>query len=212
MTTSDTMGGEILAMLGWGLMNSVLLFLVAGILGIGLARVFIGFHLRGGLARYAVGGWIAVFQSLPLLVLLLLLHLGLPHAGIRLSGLAVAVIGLVCVFSAALAEAVLGAMRDVPQAEAEAAAMLGAPPWLISADIALPQAWRRARGRLARQGMVLARDTALASVVAMPELLHQALAAEAAFDSPAPLIAAALLYLAILLPARQLVRRQEARS
>lgn len=198
----DSMTGEVIAMLGWGLMNSVLLFLVAAAFGFGLARLLVRISLGAAFTRQVVGAWVAIFQTLPLLVLLVLIHGALPYAGIRLSGFAVAVIGLACVFSAAIADAVLLAMRHVSRAEHDGALILGAPSWLIEAEITLPQAWRRARGELAARGMGLAKDTSLASVVAMPELLHQALDAEERFSSPAPLIAAALLYLVILLPAR----------
>jgi polar amino acid transport system permease protein len=44
------------------------------------------------------------------------------------------------------------------------------------------------------------KDTALASVVAMPDLLKQATQAQAVAANPTPLIAAAVIYLAFLLP------------
>ena len=56
------------------------------------------------------------------------------------------------------------------------------------------------------------KDTALASVVAMPDLLKQATQAQALAANPTPLIAAALIYLVILLPLVRLVGRLEARG
>ena len=55
------------------------------------------------------------------------------------------------------------------------------------------------------------KDTALASVVAMPDLLKQATQAQALAANPTPLIGAALLYLALLLPLVRLVGYFEAR-
>ena len=55
------------------------------------------------------------------------------------------------------------------------------------------------------------KDTALASVVAMPDLLKQATQAQALEAIPTPLIAAAGLYLLILLPLVAMVRRLERR-
>ena len=49
------------------------------------------------------------------------------------------------------------------------------------------------------------KDTALASVVAMPDLLKQANQAQALAANPTPLIAAAAIYLLILLPLVRLV-------
>ena len=55
------------------------------------------------------------------------------------------------------------------------------------------------------------KDTALASVVAMPDLLKQATQAQALAANPSPLIGAAAIYLAFLLPAVLLVTRLERR-
>jgi polar amino acid transport system permease protein len=55
------------------------------------------------------------------------------------------------------------------------------------------------------------KDTALASVVAMPDLLKQATQAQALTANPTPLIGAAVLYLALLLPLVRLVGYVEAR-
>ena len=55
------------------------------------------------------------------------------------------------------------------------------------------------------------KDTALASVVAMPDLLKQATQAQALAANPTPLISAALIYLVILLPCVRLVGVAERR-
>ena len=55
------------------------------------------------------------------------------------------------------------------------------------------------------------KDTALASVVAMPDLLKQATQAQALAANPTPLIAAAGIYLVMLLPLVRLVGLLEAR-
>ena len=55
------------------------------------------------------------------------------------------------------------------------------------------------------------KDTALASVVALPDLLKQATQAQALAANPSPLIGAALIYLIILLPLVRAVARLERR-
>jgi polar amino acid transport system permease protein len=55
------------------------------------------------------------------------------------------------------------------------------------------------------------KDTALASVVAMPDLLKQATQAQALAANPTPLIGAALIYLLLLLPAVRVVGALEKR-
>jgi polar amino acid transport system permease protein len=56
------------------------------------------------------------------------------------------------------------------------------------------------------------KDTALASVVAMPDLLKQATQAQALAANPTPLVGAALLYLLLLLPLVQMVGWVERRN
>ena len=53
---------------------------------------------------------------------------------------------------------------------------------------------------LASYGVAIMKDTSLASVVAMEDLLKQATDAQALFANPTPLVLAALLYIAILWP------------
>jgi polar amino acid transport system permease protein len=55
------------------------------------------------------------------------------------------------------------------------------------------------------------KDTALASVVAMPDLLKQATQAQALSANPTPLIGAALIYVALLWPLVSIVARLEKR-
>ena len=58
----------------------------------------------------------------------------------------------------------------------------------------------------------LFKDTSLASVVALPELLKEANDAQALHANPSPLIGAALIYLAFLWPMVRLVAKLEERA
>jgi polar amino acid transport system permease protein len=78
-------------------------------------------------------------------------------------------------------------------------------------SVVLPQALRIVTPPLTGNCINVLKDTALASVVAMPELLKQATQAQALAANPTPLVGAALLYLALLLPLMRLVGRFEAR-
>ena len=55
------------------------------------------------------------------------------------------------------------------------------------------------------------KDTALASVVAMPDLLKQATQAQALAANPTPLVGAAVIYLIFLLPMVRIVGTLERR-
>ena len=77
------------------------------------------------------------------------------------------------------------------------------------ADVVLPQAIRIVIPPLTNNCINVMKDTALASVVAMPDLLKQATQAQALEANPTPLIVAALMYIAILWPLVYMVGRME---
>jgi polar amino acid transport system permease protein len=76
-------------------------------------------------------------------------------------------------------------------------------------DIILPQAIRIVIPPLTNNCINVMKDTALASVVAMPDLLKQATQAQALNANPTPLIGAALIYVALLWPMVAVVERLE---
>lgn len=193
-----------------GLVVTVLLAAGAMILGGALGVALCLGRLNGGpLLRGLAGGWIDLFRALPLLVLLILIYGVLPFAGIAVPGFVAALIGLGLVFSAEAAEALRAAVEGLPRGQVEAARALGVADAAVLRDILMPQAVGAALPVLAAQGVGLAKDTALASVVAVPDLLRQAMDAQRLAANPTPLIAAALIYLAVLLPALRLVRALE---
>ena len=75
----------------------------------------------------------------------------------------------------------------------------------------LPQAIKIVIPPLTNNSINVIKDTALASVVAMPDLLKQATQAQALAANPSPLIGAAIIYIAILWPLVALVTRLERR-
>jgi polar amino acid transport system permease protein len=78
-------------------------------------------------------------------------------------------------------------------------------------DVILPQAIRIVIPPLTNNCINVLKDTALASVVAMPDLLKQATQAQALSANPTPLIGAAVIYLLLLLPMVRFVARLEKR-
>jgi polar amino acid transport system permease protein len=78
-------------------------------------------------------------------------------------------------------------------------------------DVVLPQAVKIVIPPLTNNCINVIKDTALASVVAMPDLLKQATQAQALEANPTPLIVAALMYVALLWPLVMLVGRLEKR-
>jgi len=156
--------------------------------------------------------YIDVFRALPILVLLILVYYALPFVGIRLDSFTSATLALSMVLAAFTAEVCRAGIQNVPKGQFEAAASLGMPFWQSMRKIILPQAIRVIIPPLTSNSISVFKDTALASVVAMPDLLKQANDAQAMMANPTPLIGAALIYLAILWPMVRLVGYLEARN
>jgi polar amino acid transport system permease protein len=195
-----------------GLSTTVLLGLASIVLGLagGLALALMRLYGRPILRLPAVA-FIDVFRAIPLLVLLVVVYYALPFLGLRLSPFAAATTSLSLVAAAYSAEIFRAGIEAVPKGQFEAARALGLKPWIVMARVVLPQAVRIVVPPLTSNSINVLKDTALASVVAMPDLLKQATQAQALSANPTPLIAAAGIYLLMLLPLVRLVGLLEAR-
>lgn len=161
--------------------------------------------------RFLTRVYIDIFRSIPLLVLLIIVYYALPFVGLRLSPFVSAMAALTLVSGAYAAEIFRAGIEAVPKGQFEASAALGLSGRQTMADVILPQAVRIVIPPLTNNSINVVKDTALASVVAMPDLLKQATQAQALAANPTPLIVAAAIYVAFLWPLVALVSRMERR-
>lgn len=185
--------------------TSIVIGTVTGLL-LALLRLYGAAPVRS-LARL----YVDVFRSIPLLVLLVLVYYALPFVGVRLSSFAAAATALSMVSAAYTAEIFRAGIEALPKGQFEAAAAIGLGFFDTMRDVVLPQALRIVTPPFTSNCINVLKDTALASVVAMPDLLKQATQAQALSANPTPLIGAAVIYLLLLLPLVRLVGRFEAR-
>lgn len=162
--------------------------------------------------RWMAIGYIDILRSLPILVVLILIYYALPFVGISLSSFMSATIALSMVFSAYTAELCRSGIETVPKGQFEAAAAVGLPFWTAMRLVILPQAVKVIIPPMTGNCVSVFKDTALASVVAMPDLLKQASDTQAMMANPTPLIGAALIYLAFLWPLVRVVSYFEMRA
>lgn len=201
-----------LPMLMKGLVTTILLGVVSIFLGLASGLLMALLRLYGPLPLRALARvYIDVFRSIPILVLLVLVYYALPFIGIRLSSFASTVLTLSLVSCAYTAEIFRAGIEALPRGQFEAAEAIGLNFFCTMRDVVLPQAFRIVVPPLTSNCINVLKDTALASVVAMPDLLKQATQAQALAANPTPLIGAALLYLLLLLPLVRLVGYFEAR-
>ena len=180
--------------------------LVAGIL-LAMLRLYAARPVR-----VAVVSYIDTFRSIPVLVLLFVVYYALPFAGIRLNSFASAATAISMVSAAYSAEIVRAGIQAIPNGQFEAGRALGLHFYPIMRKVILPQAIQIVIPPLTSNAINVMKDTALASVVAMPDLLKQANQAQALAANPTPLIVAAAIYLVILIPLVRLVGLLERRA
>lgn len=159
--------------------------------------------------RLAARIYIDVLRSIPLLVLLVLVYYALPFVGIRMSSFVSAAMAISLVSCAYSAEIFRAGIEAIPKGQFEAADAIGLGFLSSMRYVILPQALRIVVPPLTSNCINVLKDTALASVVAMPDLLKQATQAQALAANPTPLIGAAVLYLLLLLPLVRLVSHFE---
>jgi polar amino acid transport system permease protein len=200
-------------MLMRGVGNTILLGLASIFFG-GLGGLFVCLMRLYGPkpARLLAIGFIDILRAMPILVLLILIYYALPFVGIRFTSFTSATLALSLVLSAFTAEVCRAGIEAVPKGQFEAAAALGLSFWRTMGTVILPQALRMVVPPLTSNAVSIFKDTALASVVAMPDLLKQATDAQALMANPTPLIGAALIYLAFLWPLVRLVNHLEERG
>jgi polar amino acid transport system permease protein len=162
--------------------------------------------------RWPIIAYIDIFRAFPALVVLIMIYYALPFAGIVLPSFVAATIALSIVLSAFTAEVFRAGIEAIPKTQFEAAMALGLPFWPKLLKVVLPQALRIIVPPQTGNFVSIIKDTSLASVVAMPDLLKQATDAQALTASPTPLVGAALIYLAILWPMVRLVDYLQART
>ncbi len=203
---------ETLPLILSGLSTTLLLGLTSIAIGMALGLVLALVRLYAGrIGRGLAVAYIDVFRAVPVLVFLIIIYYALPFVGLRLSPFASAASALSIVGSAYSAEIFRAGIEAVPRGQTEAAKALGLHAWLVMAKVILPQAIRLVIPPMTSNCISILKDTALASVVAMPDLLKQATQAQALAANPTPLIAAAGIYLLMLLPLVRLVGRLERR-
>jgi His/Glu/Gln/Arg/opine family amino acid ABC transporter permease subunit len=141
--------------------------LVAGVF-VALARMS-----RFWPVRLLVSGYVQLVRATPLLIQLIYIYYALPFIGIRLDPFLAAFVGLTLNVTAYLSEVYRSGIEAVPRGQRDAAAALGMRPWVITARVVLPQAVRIVIPALGNYMVSLFKDTSLAAVITLQELLFK---------------------------------------
>ena len=151
------------------------------------------------------------FRALPPIVVMIIFYFALPFVGIEMSGFVVAWLSLTLVLASFTEEIFWAGILSVDRGQWEAARSTGLSFFQSLRDVVLPQAIRLTIPPLTNRTIVITKSTAIASVVAVPEILSEASAALGFAANTTPLTMAAIAYLLIFLPLVVLSRWVETR-
>ncbi|MEE6674168.1 amino acid ABC transporter permease [Pediococcus acidilactici] len=164
-----------------------LAFLLKGLwitIEVSVISIIFSYVLGGilGLIRYLnvrylsafVGLVIDVIRNLPLLLMFFFVYFGLPNLGIRLEILPSSILALTVFESAMIAEIIRGGIVSIDKGQMEGARANGLSYWQAMRYIILPQAQVRMIPALVSQFISLIKDTSLATIIMLPEMMYHA--------------------------------------
>ncbi len=184
------------------LLVTLSLALLAEVIGIvlGLALSLLKIA-RSRLLSFPAQLYIDLFRGTPLLIQIIIIYFTTPLIGIRFTSLFYAGLAALSLNSAAyVAEIFRSGIQSIDKGQMEAGRASGLSYAQTMRFIIVPQAFRRVIPPLTNEFVMLIKDTSLVSVIGLAELLRAARVLQSATFNGTPLIAAALLYLAICLP------------
>ena len=155
--------------------------------------------------------FVDVFRAVPPLVIMILAYFALPYAGVQFSGFVAAWLSLMLVLAAFAEEIYWAGILSVDKGQWEASRSTGLTFFDTLVHVVLLQAVRMTIPPLTNRTIAITKNTALASVVAVQEILSQAGAAQAFAANTTPLTMASIAYLLIFVPLVVLSRWVETR-
>jgi aspartate/glutamate/glutamine transport system permease protein len=117
---------------------------------------------------------VETIRNLPLLLIIFFTYFALPEVGLKLDKFYAAILALVVFESAMLSEIVRSGLNSIEKGQIEAARSSGLTYLQTLWHIVLPQALRRMVPPIVGQFISLLKDTSLAVVIALPELMNHA--------------------------------------
>jgi polar amino acid transport system permease protein len=155
--------------------------------------------------------FVDMFRALPPLVIVLIVYFGLPNVGVSIPSFAVLWLVLSLVLAAFAEEIFWAGILSVPKGQWEAARSTGFSFLGTLAYIVLPQAVRLTVPPITNRTVAITKNTALGTVIGVPEILNQATTAQSFSGNATPLMMGALAYIVLFIPVVALGRWLETR-
>ena len=135
-----------------------------------------------GIIRYSkikfisaiIGFVVDLVRNLPLLLIIFFTYFGLPNIGLRPGAILSAVIAMTIFESSMLAEIVRSGIQSVAVGQIEGARSTGMSFIQALWHVVMPQAYRHMIPTIIGQFVSLIKDTSLATIIVVPELMQHA--------------------------------------
>lgn len=157
-----------------GLKNTILCWIVGAAGGMALGFVIaVVMHYGPKWLRLILRAYIEVIRGTPFLVQLFILYYGGPYVGIRLDPVPAGITGLIIYGSPYYAEIFRAGLQAVPVGLVEAGRAIAMPETAILRRIIMPVLLVSSVPPLTNFSIILTKETAILSIVTVPELLYQ---------------------------------------
>jgi His/Glu/Gln/Arg/opine family amino acid ABC transporter permease subunit len=213
MTVIASVAGTLPLLLD-GLATTLLICAVAMVGAVLIAVPVVAARRWGGVIGRLARAYVLIVRGLPIVILVFLMYFGLPAAlGLgRVSAFWVGVVALSLNGGAFVSEVLRAAIDRVPQGQWDAARALALPRAVVWARVIVPQMLPVALPALVGELSFLVKASPVLSLITVVDLTRrsQQVAMET-FDPLAPMLAAAVLYFAIIYVLSTLSRALEGR-
>ena len=165
--------------------------------------------------RILAASYTDIFRGLPVILVVYLIGFGVPAlelSGVPSDPVVLGGFALALCYGAYVAEVYRAGIESIHPSQTSAALSLGLTPGQSTRFVVLPQAIRRVIPPLLNDFIALQKDVALVSILGPLEAFRVAQISAASTFNYTPLLAAAVLYLAVTVPMARLVDRATARD
>jgi len=165
--------------------------------------------------RILAASYTDIFRGLPVILVVYLIGFGVPAlelSGVPSDPVVLGGFALALCYGAYVAEVYRAGIESIHPSQTSAALSLGLTPGQSTRFVVLPQAIRRVIPPLLNDFIALQKDVALVSILGPLEAFRVAQISASSTFNYTPLLAAAVLYLAVTIPMARLVDRATARD
>lgn len=145
--------------------------------------------------RQLINVYTWLFRGTPLMLQLFFFLFGLPALGFSIDRYAVAIYGFAINYTAYFVEIIRAGLESLPIDQEESAFVMGASASYTFQRVLLPQALRSQLPVFANEWITLIKDTALVTVIAIPDLLRKVREVVSRDFTVTPFFIAAIFYL-----------------